>query len=197
LREENNMGTMKMKWLVTCAALAAAACAHADGDRTQAYIAPYVGYSHMRIDGGTVYQEPDTQKFDGLQFGASFGFRMPVGFLVEVGRSHAVHANLFYDDSDLELVQTSGAVGWRFSFADGWHFTPKAGRLGWELASDHRILMDDDGDRHKTIQGWNNFYELGLTKDLKSNISMGVIFQDVDEDFGHNRSGAFTVSFAF
>lgn len=188
------MGTMK--WLVTCAVAVAAANAQAD-ERTQAYIAPYVGYAHLRIDGGTVFGEADTQKFDALQFGASFGFRMPVGFLIEVGRSHAVHANLFYDDSDLELTQTSGAVGWRFSFADGWHFTPKAGRLGWELASDHRILMDNDGERHKTIQGWDNFFELGLTKDLSSNISMGVIFQDVDEEFGHSRSGAFTVSFAF
>jgi hypothetical protein len=189
----------KMKWLVAGAtlAIAAAANAQADGEKTQAYIAPYVGYAHMRINGGTVYNEPEAMKFDALQFGASFGFRMPVGFLVEVGRSHAVHANLFYDDSDLELTHTSGAVGWRFGFADGWHFTPKAGRLGWELASDHKILIDDDGQRHKTIQGWDNFYELGLTKDLKSNLSMGVIFQDVSEEFGHSRSGSFTVSFAF
>jgi len=26
---------------------------------------------------------------------------------------------------------------------------------------------------------------------------MGALFRDVDQDFGHSRSGAFTVSFAF
>jgi hypothetical protein len=187
----------KMKWLGACVALAMAAGAHADGGKTQAYIAPYVGYAHMRIDGGTVYNEPDTLKFDAGKFGASFGFITPVGFLAEVGRSHAVHANLFYDESDLELTHTSGAVGWRFSFGEGWNFTPKVGRLGWELASDHRILVGDDGERHKTIDGWDNFFELGLTKNLSRSISMGVLFQDVDEEFGHSRSGAFTVSFAF
>ena len=176
------MGTMK--WLGACAMLAVAAGAHADGDKTKAYIAPYVGYAHMRIDGGTIYAEPDTQRFDALQFGAAFGFITPVGFLAEVGRSHAVHANLFYDESDLELTHTSGAVGWRFNFGEGWNFTPKLGRLGWELASDHRILMDDDGELHKTIQGWDNFYELVLTKDLSRSISMGLLFRDVDEEFG-------------
>jgi len=186
-----------MKWLGACVALVMATVAHADGEKTRAYIAPYLGYAHMTIDGGTVYNEPATMRFDAVQIGAAFGFQTPIGFVAEVGRSHAVHADLFYNDSDLELIHTSGAVGWRFKFGEGWNFTPKVGRLGWELSSDHQVLMGSDGERHKTIDGWDNFFELGLTKDLRHNISMGVLFQDVDEEFGHSRSGAFTVSFAF
>jgi hypothetical protein len=38
---------------------------------------------------------------------------------------------------------------------------------------------------------------LNLTRELSDSVSMGVIFKDVDQEFGHARAGAFTVSFAF
>ena len=88
-------------------------------------------------------------------------------------------------------------MGWRIPFANGWHFTPKVGRLKWELSSDNRIMLDSQGERHYEINGWDNFYELNLTRELSDSVSMGVIFKDVDQEFGHARSGAFTVSFAF
>jgi hypothetical protein len=196
VHEENKMGIAK--WLVVAGAVAAATNAQAqDAQKTRAYIAPYAGYTHLRLDEGTVYQQTETYKFDALTFGASFGFQMPVGFLAEVGRSHAIHADFFDEPGDFELTHTSGAVGWRIPFANGWHFTPKVGRLKWELSSDNRIMLDSQGERHYDIQGWDNFYELNLTRQLSDNVSMGVIFKDVEQEFGHSRAGAFTVSFAF
>jgi len=190
------MGTKQ--WLVAVGALCAAAGAQAqDRPKTHAYIAPYAGFTHMRLNEGTVWQQTDTFKFDAVQLGASFGFQTPVGFLVEIGRSHSVHADFLDDPGDFELVHTSGAVGWRIPFAEGWAFTPKVGRLRWELSSDNRVMLDGAGERHYDIQGWDNFYELNLTRQLSDSVSMGVVFQDVDESFGHSRSGAFTVSFAF
>jgi hypothetical protein len=190
---------MGMKnWLFAVGALCAAAGAQAqDAPKTRAYIAPYGGFTHMRFNEGTVYQQTETIKFDAVQFGASFGFQTPVGFLAEIGRSHAIHADFFDEPGDFELLHTSGAVGWRIPFAESWAFTPKVGRLRWELSSDNRIMLDGEGNRHYDIQGWDNFYELNLTRQLKDNVSLGVQFQDVDEEFGHSRSGAFTVSFAF
>jgi hypothetical protein len=188
------MGTTK--WLVAGVAVLAAAGVQAQ-EKTRAYIAPYAGYAHIRLDPGTVYQLTETYRFDALNFGAVFGFEMPVGFLAEVGRAHSVHADFFDDPGSFDLTHTSGAVGWRIPFADGWHFTPKIGRLRWELSSEHRILLDSDGGRHYDIQSWDNFYELNLTRQLNENISMGAQFRDVYQDFGHARSGAFTVSFAF
>ncbi len=184
------------KWLVVAAAMVAAANAQA-GETTKAYIAPHVGYAHLRFDEGTVYQQTETLKFDALQFGASFGFQMPVGFLAEVGRSHAIHADFFDEPGDFELTQTSGAVGWRIPFANGWHFTPKVGRLKWELSSDNRIMLDSEGGRHYDVNGWDNFYELNLTRRISDSVSLGVIFKDVEQEFGHSRAGAFTASFAF
>ena len=190
------MGTTK--WLVAGAVMLAAANAQArDQQKTHAYIAPYAGYTHLRLDEGTVYNEPDTMRFDALTFGASFGFQTPSGFLVEIGRSHAVHADVFDDRGDFELTENYGAVGWRISFADGWHFTPKVGRVGWELSSDHRVMLDDDGERHYDVTGWDNFWEVSLTRQLSENVSLGVNFKDVEQDFGHARSGTFTASFAF
>jgi len=190
------MGTKKL--LVACAAVMVATSAHAvDPQKTHAYIAPYGGYTHLRLDEGTVYNELDTVRFDALTFGASFGFQMPIGFQVEIGRSHAVHADVFDDRGDFELTENYGAVGWRIPIAEGWHFTPKIGRVGWELSSDHRIMLDENGERHYDVTGWDNFYELSLTRELGKNVSLGVNFKDVDQDFGHARSGTFTASFAF
>jgi hypothetical protein len=188
----------KSKWLVAAGALLVAAGAQAQEPRkTHAYITPFAGFTHLRLNDGTVYQQFETVSFDALQFGAAFGFQTPVGFLAEVGRSHAIHADFFDDPGDFELTHTSGAIGWKIPFAEGWNFTPKVGRLRWELSSDNRILLDNQGERHYEIQGWDNFYELNLTRTLKNNMTLGVMFQDVDEEFGHARSGAFTVSFAF
>jgi len=192
------MGTTKL--LVGCIVAMAAATAQAQSgapEKTKAYIAPYGGYAHLRLDPGTVYQQTETYRFDALNLGASFGFQTPIGFLAEVGRAHSVHADFFDDPGDFELTHTSGAVGWRIPFANGWHFTPKIGRLKWELSSDNRVLLDSDGERHYDIQSWDNFYELSLTRQIGDSVSMGALFRDVDQDFGHARSGAFTVSFAF
>lgn len=184
------------KWLVAAAALAAFTNAQAQ-EKTRAYIAPFAGYTHLRLNEGTVHEQDDTVKFDALTFGATFGFQMPVGFLAEISRSHAVHADLFDEPGDFDLLHTAGAVGWRIPFAEGWFFTPKIGRLKWELSSDNRILLDNQGNRHYDINGWDNFYELNLTRQLKKNVSLGVSFRDVDQEFGHARSGVFGVSFAF
>lgn len=183
--------------LVAVALACAAAGAHAqDQRRALAYVAPYAGYTHMRIDSGRIYQEPDTLRFDALTFGAAFGFRFPVGFMIEAGHSNAIHANVF-DGDDFALTQTYGAVGWRIPFAGGWNFTPKVGRTRWELDADSRILLDSNAERHEGIDGWDNFWEAGLTYDVKERLSLGVLFKDVDQDFGHSRSGTFTVAFAF
>lgn len=184
------------KWLVAAAALVAVTNVQAQ-EKTRAYIAPFAGYTHLRLDDGTVYNEFDTVKFDALTFGATFGFQTPIGFLAEISRSHAVHADLFDEPGDFALLHTAGAVGWRIPFGEGWSFTPKIGRLKWELSSDNRIMLDSDGDRHYAINGWDNFYELNLARELKKNVTLGVAFRDVDQEFGHARSGVVGVSFAF
>jgi hypothetical protein len=186
----------KAMWLVGAMAVLAAGVAQAQ-EKTMAYVAPFGGYNHLTVDSGRVYNQSDTVRFDALELGASFGFRFPVGLLLEVGRSTAVHSNIFDNDADYDLTQSYGAVGWRIGFADGWHLIPKVGRERWILSSDHKILIDDAGDRHHSIDGWENFWEIGLSHELNKKISLGVNFRDVSQDFGHTRIGTFVATFAF
>jgi hypothetical protein len=189
------------KWLVAALALVPAANVQAQApapvaEKTMAYITPYAGYAHLRIDSGWIYQQPDTVHMDAFQLGAAFGFRFPFGLMIEAGHSEAIHAEIFNSD-DFDLEQNYGAVGWRIPFADGWHFIPKLGREHWTLNCNHRIILDENGVRHDSADDWANFYELGLTREINRKISLGVNFRDVDEGFGHSRSGTFTASFAF
>jgi hypothetical protein len=187
------------KWLaVAIVSALGISVAQADtGSRGKMYITPFAGYNHLRIDSGRVFDEPDTIRFDSLQFGATVGYRAPFGLLVEVGRANAIHADIFDEHGDYRLTQTFGAVGWQVDFADGWHLTPRVGRGRWELASDHRVLLDSEGVRHHEIQGWDNFWEVGLMRQLNDAVSLGVNFKDVDQEFGHSRTGEFMVRFAF
>ena len=190
----------KSQWLVAGLLAFGASAAQAQAqERGSVYIAPYVGYSHLRIDAGRVFEEPETLRFDALHFGATLGYRAPFGLIVEVGRSDALHADLnFFDGSDaFTLTQTYGAIGWQVEFADGWHMTPRVGRGRWVLGSDDRVLIDGAGERHHEIRGWDNFWEVGLMRDVSSVISMGINFKDVDQEFGHTRTGEFSVRFRF
>jgi hypothetical protein len=186
----------KSQWLVAVSLALVASAALAE-DKGSVYIAPYAGGTHLRIDSGRVYNEAETIRFDSLQVGFTLGYRAPFGMLVEVGRSNAIHADIFDEHGDYELTQSYGAIGWQFAFADGWHIAPRVGRGRWELGSDHRVLLDGAGVRHYEVQGWDNFWEVALMRDVNSVMSLGVNFKDVDQEFGHSRTGEFLARFRF
>ncbi len=187
----------KSKWLAAGIAAALGVSAAQAGDTGKMYITPFVGYNHLRIDRGWVYQEPETVTFDSLQAGATLGYRAPFGLVVEVGRSSAVHANIFNNDHDYALTQSFGAIGWQVDFADGWHITPRVGRGKWELSSDDRVLLDSAAVRHYSVNGWDNFWEVALMRQVNQTFSLGVNFKDVDQEFGHSRASEFRVRFQF
>lgn len=185
------------KWLVVAALPMCAAGVRAE-EKTAVYISPYAGYTHLRIDAGQIPEESGTLKADALQLGFSFGIRIPAGLLIEAGRSDAVHTDFFLgDEIDIDMKSYYGAVGWRIPFGEGWHFTPKLGRGKWKLSSSDIDWFDFDDDDGHEINGWDNFYELSLAREINDRISLGINFKDVDAQFGHSRSGTFVASFAF
>jgi hypothetical protein len=192
--EEKNMGGTK--WLVAAAMLLAATGARAQ-EKTAVYIAPYGGYTHLRIDEGQIPEQVGTLRIDAAQVGFSFGIRIPAGLLIEAGRSDAIHTDFLFSDEDIDMKSYYGAIGWRIPFGEGWHFTPKVGRGKWKLSSTDFDWFDFDDDNGHEINGWDNFYELNLSRQLNERISLGINFKDVDQDFGHSRSGTFVASFAF
>lgn len=187
---------MSSRLLVAATMLLVAAGAQAAG-KSAVYIAPYAGYTHLRIDDGQIPFETGTLKADALQVGFSFGIRIPAGLLIEAGRSDAIHTDFFFgDEADIDLRSYYGVVGWRIPFGDGWHFTPKLGRGKWKLSSSDIDWFGLEDEGHE-INGWDNFYELSLSREINDRISLGVNFKDVDAQFGHSRSGTFVASFAF
>jgi len=187
----------KAKWLAAAAVASFGVSAAQADEKIKMYITPFVGYTHLRIDRGTVYNEPETLRFDSLQWGATLGLHAPFGLVAEVGHSNAIHANIFDDIGDYSLSQTFGSIGWQVDFAEGWHITPRIGRGKWDLSSDHRVLLDGAGERHYQVKGWDNFWEVALMREVNSTMSMGVNFKDVDQEFGHSRTGEFMVRFQF
>ena len=166
-------------------------------DKGSVYITPTVGYNHLRIDRGRVFDQPETIHFDSLEYGPAIGYRAPFGLIVEVGHTDAIHANIFNNQDDFYLAQTFGSVGWEMEFADGWHIQPRVGRGRWALSSDHRVLLDAAGERHHEIKGWDNFWGVSLIREVSKTFSLGVNFKDVDQEFGHSRAAEFMVRFQF
>jgi hypothetical protein len=187
----------KAKWLVAALGLLAAGGASAQ-DQSGFVIEPFVGYSHLRIDHDKMV-DGETNRLDQVLAGVSLGYKTPFGLVINAGYSNAIHDDIFVFDfaSGYELDQYYGTVGYEFDFGSGWRFTPKAGRARWRLQSDDRQLLDNFGEQQKFLDGYENFVEVSLMRNISQSISMGLTARDVDADFGHSRSGAFAVTFAF
>jgi hypothetical protein len=196
-RKSKEIAMGKKRWLPVLLAALAAPAVHAE-ERGKMFVSPYGGYAHLRIDAGTVSDQPETLRFDALQLGVSVGYRAPFGLVAELGRSSAVHAD-FFDDStgDYDLKQTYGAIGWQIEFGDGWQLTPRVGRARWQLASDERNLIDSDGEIRRELEGWEYFWEASIMREVSDAVSLGLNFKDIEQPYGHARIGEFLVKFQF
>lgn len=184
------------KWLVAIAAtIALAGGARADS-RTEMQISPYLGYSHLRIDGPNLV-DGVTDRFDLAMGGVTVGFLTPFNVVIEAGTGWGFHDEIFSNDRDISLDQDYAAIGYQIDFGNGWRFVPKVGRMKWKLESDDRDLVDVFDVRHETLRGYDNFYEASLLRHVSRSIVLGLNFKDVDTAFGHDRSGAFLVTFGF
>jgi hypothetical protein len=187
------------QWLVALM-LGSAACLAANGaradTRSEMQITPYAGYSHLRIDGDFL-RSGESDRFDLAMGGVTVGFLTPINVVIEAGTAFGFHEDILSNDDDIGLDQDYAAIGYQLDFADGWRFVPKVGRLKWKLQSDDRDLVDSLGLRHENLRGYDNFYEASIMRHVSRSIALGFNFKDVDTEFGHNRSGAFVVTFGF
>jgi hypothetical protein len=182
------------RWLVAVAGLIVAGAASAE-NRTEMQITPMLGYSHLRVDGAWL-DDAETKRLDQLAWGASLGVLTPFNALIEIGTQNAVHEDWF-SSNDFDMKTDFAALGYQLDFGGGWRFVPKVGRMKWKLYSDDRQLLDPAGDSHKTLRGYDNYYEASLSRHLSESIVLGVNFKDVDTEFGHSRSAALAVTFGF
>jgi hypothetical protein len=184
----------RSKWLVALAASLVAGAASAE-NRSEMQITPMLGYSHLRIDGQWL-DTGETNRLDQLLWGATLGVKTPFDAVIEIGTANAIHEDWF-SSNDFDIGMDYAAIGYQADFGNGWRFVPKVGRMKWKLYSDDEHLVDLNGDPHKALRGYDNYWEASLMRHLSESITLGVNFKDVDTEFGHSRSGALVVSFGF
>src|SRR5690242_19599362 len=165
----------KATWLAAIAGCLAAAVA-SDESRSEMQITPMIGYSHLRIDGDWL-DSGETNRLDQLAWGATLGVKTPFNVVVEIGTASAIHQDWF-SSNDFDLKTDFAAIGYQADFGNGWRFVPKVGRTKWKLYSDDQHLLDPLGDSHKTLRGYDNYYEASVSRHLSESITLGVNFKD-------------------
>ena len=191
------MGTSK--WLVVAAAAALASPAFADdgGRKTEITVAPYVGGAHLKID--PAFSEGGVRRGEDLVLvGVSLGVRLPVGLVLEAGRSDARHDDLSdWYSAGLGLTQKYAAIGWSINLGDDWSLTPKFGRAKWELDADDIDLVLPSGEISDRMNGYDNFAEATLSKSLTDNFALGLSVRGIETEFGESISGAVAATWSF
>lgn len=162
----------------------------------QFQISPRVGRGEMRIhEGFTIADEGE--EVDALSIGCVVGYSTPFGVLLEVGAESQSNFDWWSATDEYSLAQQYVAIGYEFDFAQGWTFTPKAGRARWKLRSEEGLLFNPGPEAEEEIRGYEYFWEAQLSRRLNERVSLGGAYQEGEFDFGRARSVSFVATFSF
>jgi hypothetical protein len=160
------------------------------------HISPRLGKGEMRVD--EMFTVADRhEKADALSMGCVFGYSSPIGLLFEVGAESQRNFDWWDADDELTLSQQYVAIGYEIAFAEGWTFTPKAGRARWKLHSEEGRLFNPGPEEQTEIRGYEYFWEAQLSRQLTDKVSIGGAYQEGEFDFGRARSISFVATFRF
>ncbi len=184
--------TRTLPFLLLFAALAPTAHA-AEG---QFQISPRLGKGELRIDEGLTIADA-REEVDALSIGCVVGYATPFGVLLEVGAESQSNFDWWSATDEYSLAQQYVAIGYQFDFAQGWTFTPKAGRARWKLRSEEGLLFNPGPEAVEEIRGYEYFWEAQLSRKLNERVSLGGAYQEAEFDFGRGRSVSFVATFTF
>jgi hypothetical protein len=160
------------------------------------HISPRVGRGEMRIgEAFTIADEFEEVK--AWSVGCVLGYSSPIGLLFEVGAESQRNFDWWSADDEFALSQQYVAVGYEIGFAEGWTFTPKAGRARWKLHSEEGRLFNSGPEAQEDIRGYEYFWEAQLSRRLTDKISIGGAYQEGEFEFGRARSLSFLATFKF
>lgn len=160
------------------------------------HISPRVGRGEMRID------EPFTisdrlEEVDALSIGVAAGYSTPIGILLEIGAESQSNFDIWSATDEFTLSQQYIAVGYELAFAEGWTFTPKAGRARWKLHSEEGMLFNPGPEAEENIRGYEYFWEAQVSRRLNDRVALGGAYREGEFDFGRARSISFLATFTF
>ena len=160
------------------------------------HISPRVGRGEMRIDEAFTVTNA-REKSDALSMGCVLGYSTPFGLLLEVGAESQQNFNWWNAEDEFSLSQQYLAIGYEIGFAEGWTFTPKAGRARWKLHSEEGRLSNPGPEEAADIRGYEYFWEAQISRQLTDKVSLGGAYQEGEYDFGRARSLSFVATFRF
>jgi hypothetical protein len=159
-------------------------------------ISPRLGRGEMRIDEGFTIAD-EREEVDALSVGVAAGYSTPFGLLLEVGAASQSNFDWWSTTDEFSLSQQYVAIGYEIDFAEGWTFTPKAGRARWKLHSEEGLLFNPGPEAEKDTRGYEYFWEAQLSRRLNDRVSLGGAYREGEFDFGRARSVSFVATLTF
>lgn len=160
------------------------------------HISPRLGRGEMRIDEPFAVSA-EHEEVDALNIGAVLGYSTPIGILLELGAESQSNFDWWSASDEFTLSQQYVAIGYEIGFAEGWTFTPKAGRARWKLHSEEGMLFHPGPEAEKDIRGYEYFWEAQVSRRLNDRVALGGAYQESEVDFGRARSLSFIATFTF
>jgi hypothetical protein len=164
-------------------------------ERGDFYISPRIGRGEMRINEAFT-NEARHEDLEAWSGGCVLGYSSPIGLLVEVGAESQRNFDWWDEEDEVSLEQQYVAIGYEIGFAEGWTFTPKAGRARWKLHSEEGAFFPGP-DAEEDVRGYEYFWEAQIARDLNDKIALGAAYQEGEFDFGRARSISFVATFRF
>ena len=182
-----------MLWVMGAMVLGTSA-AFAEGPTFE--LTPFVGYSHLDVD-RSIMRDGGNKRVENVEIGARFGVHVPGGLLLEVGGAEVPNAIIDNWFDEVTMNHIEGAIGWQIDSASGFRFTPKVGRMRWELDGVGKAFVNSAGEFHRTYYGYDYFYEASFMYQVKPKVALGLTLRAVDSDIIDARQGSFGIQISF
>jgi hypothetical protein len=186
--------------MVVIAGLAAGYCCCATAAEQEFQITPRIGSGSIKLDQGTTTIDVANQaevKETSFDVGVALGYVTPIGVILEVGAQAQSNFTLGGAADRLAFSEQFIAAGYQLEFGNGFRLTPTVGRTRWRLSTKEGLFANRGPELKESIEGYEDFWDLSLTKTVMDWMSMGARYRSTEYDFGRVNSTMFVVTFGF
>ena len=186
--------------MVMIAGLAAGHCCCATAAEQEFQITPRIGFGSIKLDQGTTSidvanrTEVKERSFD---VGVTAGYVTPLGIVLEVGAQAQSNFTFGGTDDRLAFSEQFIAAGYQLEFGNGFRLTPTVGRTRWRLSTKEGVVANPGPELKERIDGYEDFWDVSLTKTVLDWMSMGARYRSTEYEFGRVSSTMFVVTFGF